>query len=221
MQLAAKIRKDFLKVDRFWRTFLTNHSKYNPMPLDQLAPIESPAPIHVDHNNSYLKPNQIVPVSQNDIGVQTLEISTMNDESKSTITNGFASHELNGTLSDLSIEEVKIESYEVYERVKCEFEDDNIDYGDSNDYPIDSDGEEMDEDSKDLTINIDDKNVNVNDTCMKRRSGRKYPKNRNIHGNDPVKGVEKLFQCLEHECSQGKRKKFVCYFHKKKVVPKI
>lgn len=183
------------------------------MPLDQLAPIESPAPIHVD-NNSYLKHSQIVPVSQNDIGVQTVEITTLSEKSKST-TNGFPSHELNGTLSiNLSIEEVKIESYEDYERVKCELEDDNIDYGDSNDYPIDSDGEEMDEDSKDLTINILDKNVNVNDTCMKRRSGRKYPKNRNIHGADPVKGDDKLFQCLEHECRQGKCRHLFVIFKK-------
>lgn len=196
MQLAAKIRKDLLKVDRFWRTFLTNHSKYNPMPLDQLAPIESPS--HVD-NSSYLKRNQIVPVSQNDIGVQTFEIATLSEKSKSA--NGFLTHELNG----LAIEEVKIESYEVYESVKCEFDDDNVEYGDGNDLPIDSDGEEMDEDSKDLTINVDDdKNENVVDACMKRRSGRKYPKKRNIHGTDPVKGDEKLFKCLDHECRQGK-----------------
>lgn len=205
MQLAAKIRKDFLKVDRFWRTFLTNHSKYNPMPFDQLAPIESPAPFRVE-NNSHYKNNQIVPVSQNDVGVQTLEISNLNEKSNPT-TNGFPFHGINGTISDLPIEEVKIESHD---SVKSECEDDNIDYADSNDYPIDSDGDGMDdEDSKDM---IGEKQANFNDTRMKRRSGRKYPKNRNIHGADPIKGEEKLFKCLDHECKQGKLWKFVLLF---------
>lgn len=202
MQLAAKIRKDLIKVDRFWRTFLTNHSKYNPLPLDQLAPIESPAPLR-DDNNSHFKNNQIVPVSQNDIGVQTLDNANLNEKSKPT-TNGFDFHGMNGTISDLPIEEVKIESYEVNESVKSEFEANNIEYADSNDYPIDSDGDEMDdEDSKDRTEQMDDKRANVNDTCVKRRSGRKYPKNRNTQGTDPINGEEKLFKCLERECRQG------------------
>lgn len=208
MQLAAKIRKDFLKVDRFWRTFLANHSKYNPVPLDQLAPIESPAPIKLD-NDSYLKYNRIVPVSQhsNDIGVQTLEIKILNEKFDAT-TNGFTFHDLNGTISDLPIEEVKIESYEVFDGVKSEFDDSN--YGASNDYPIDSDAEtDGDEDSKDPTLKISDDQANVNDSCMKRRSGKKYPKKRNIHGTDPVKGEYRLLKCLEPECSQGKYWKFL------------
>lgn len=202
MQLAAKIRKDFLKVDRFWRTFLSNHSKYNPVPLDQLAPIESPAPIKLDNSN-YLKYNRIVPINQqsNDIGVQTLDIKIFNEKLDST-TNGFAFPDLNGTISDLPIEEVKIESYEVYDSVKCEFDDSN--YGASNDYPIDSDGETMDEDSKDPTVKISDDQDDVNDNSVKRRSGKKYPKKRNIHGTDPVKGDNRLFKCFEPGCSQGK-----------------
>lgn len=200
MQLAAKVRKDFLKVDRFWRTFLTNHSKYNPLPLDQLAPIESPAPFTVD-NNSYLKNNQIVPISQNDVGVQTLEITNLVAKSNLN-SNGFPFLEMNGTISDLSIEEVKIESVEVYQNVQCEFTESNFHCDDSNDYLIGSDGEETGEDSKDPTPQISDQYVN--DTCMKRRSRRKYPKNRNILGIDPMKGEEKLFRCLDHECEQGK-----------------
>lgn len=195
MQLAAKIRKDFLKVDRFWRTFLTNHSKYNPLPLDQLKPIESPAP-SVD-NNSYLKHNQIVPPNHNHIGVQTLEPTDFNEKSNST-TGGIHFHELNGTISELAIEEVKIESYDVYESVKCEFDDDV----DSNDYPNDSIGDDMEEDTKDPTGDVDDQSVNSED-ILKRRSGRKYPKNRNIHGTDPIRGEEQLFKCLQNECNEG------------------
>lgn len=200
MQLAAKVRKDFLKVDRFWRTFLTNHSKYNPLPLDQLAPIESPAPFTVD-NKSYLKNNQIVQISQNDVGVQTLDITNLIAKSNPN-SNGFPFLEMNGTISDLSIEEVKIESVEVYQNVECDFTDSNFHCDDSNDYPIGSDGEETGEDSKDPTSQISDQYVT--DICMKRRSSRKYPKNRNIHGIDPMKGEEKLLKCFDHECKQGK-----------------
>lgn len=195
MQLAAKIRKDFLKVDRFWRTFLTNHSKYNPIPLDQLAPIASPAPVRVD-TNTYLKDNRNVPVHhKNDIGVQTLEIKNVKNNSES-LASDIAYQELNGTKVDLSIEEVKIDSYEVYE--VCEvYDNDNIQYRES---PIDSEGDELNECSEDSkTITCDDKV----DNCMKRRSGRKYPKNRNIHGSDPIKGEERLFKCMESECKQG------------------
>lgn len=206
MQLAAKIRKDFLKVDRFWRTFLTNHSKYNPMPFDQLAPIESPAPLPVD--NSYLKNHQIVPVNQIDVGVQTFELKNPNEKLHPN-TNGFQFYEINGTMSDLSIESV-----EVYDSVKCEFTNDIHCDNESNDYPIDSNEEEMDEDSKDPTTRTDSEGVNV--TYMRHRSGRKYPKNRNIHGMDPMQGEEKMFKCFDHGCKQGTNfEKFVSFLPNK------
>ncbi|XP_037030432.1 zinc finger protein 93-like [Bradysia coprophila] len=207
MQLAAKIRKDFLKVDQFWRTFLTNHSKYNPIPLDQLAPIESPAPVRVvDDNSSYLQTiNHNVPVNainpKNEVGVQTLDVKNVHEKFHSNA-NIVPYREANGTITDLSIEEVKIESYVVYENVKCEFADDKSQFGDGNKYSMDSDGQAIDEDSKDPTIQSDDKNVNANDAWMKRRSGRKYPKNRNIHGTNPIKGEKMLFKCPENECKQ-------------------
>lgn len=203
MQLAAKIRKDFLKVDQFWRTFLTNHSKYNPIPLDQLAPIESPAPVRIgdDNNISYLQTNHIVPVNavnpKNEIGVHALDVLDVKHFPEKVHSNG--------TITDLSIEEVKIESYVVYENVKCEFGgEDTIQFGDSNEYSIDSDGQVIDEESKDPTIQCDDKISNANDVCsMKRRSGRKYPKSRNIHGTNPMKGEQMLYKCMENDCEQG------------------
>ncbi len=208
MQLAAKIRKDFLKVDRFWRTFLTNHSKYNPIPLDQLTPIESPAPYRVNDNkstSSYLKTDHNVPAHQrNDIGVQT---SIAVENSNPTTNKGCdCDQEMNGTNN--SIDEVKIESYTVYENVKCEFVDDTTNnYGDSNDYALDSDGDFGDEeDSKEPTVQSDVDNVNGNnETIMKRRSGRKYPKRRDILRTDPIKGEERLLKCLDSECRQGEK----------------
>lgn len=207
MQLAAKIRKDFLKVDQFWRTFLANHSKYNPIPLDQLAPIESPAPVRVvDDNSSYLQTNPNVPSSainpKSEIGIQTLDIKNLHSN-----VNCGPYQEENGTITDLSIDEVKIESYVVYEDVKCEFVDDKAQVDENSqfdkEYSIDSDGHANDEDSKDPMIRSDDKNLNANDACMKRRSGGKYPKNRNIHGTNPMKGEKRLFKCLENGCRYG------------------
>lgn len=190
MQLAAKIRKDFLKVDRFWRTFLANHSKYNPIPLDQLPPIRSPGPVvsSTDDNSSYLINHHNGLVNGKiDVAVQTFDIN--GEPSR------VARLELHGLKRDtsVSIEEIKTKSFEVTildsEANIC----DNI--------PMDSDTK--DRSPREPTLEV----YKRDDTIVKRKSDRKYPKRRNIQGTDPIRGKESLFQCMEVECSQGECKK--------------